>query len=148
MEKLCFSVSLFPHLRRWDFNWILRKNLSRWITFPFFRYDSTPIFTCLSFLGKAILVHKSVKGKLGQNGVFHLTLFRLLLAVYISFSCLPTECSSYSSNTHSFPTGNDSPVDFTSYCNRKSESAWSSKSCKLRLHTYIEDNRLVTSSCF
>lgn len=39
----------------------------------------------------------------GEDGSLRKVLFAFFCLLFISYSCLPTECSSYSSNSHSFP---------------------------------------------
>lgn len=51
---------------------------------------------------------------------------------FISYSCLPTEYSSYSSNSHSFPIENDSPMDFDIvYCTQSKIESERLKKSKL-----------------
>lgn len=106
-----FSISFFR-----IFNWILKNTFSHFHTLlPFFSSFMTRHWFSLAHPSKKVIF--TMSKRLGENGVslsafffFYPLLFPCLS--FISYSCLLTQYSSYTSNSHSFPIENDSPMDF------------------------------------
>ena len=102
-----FSISFFVSLIEY---W---KILFRTFTLfcLFFSSFMTRHWFSLAHPSKKVIC--TMSKRLGENGVSLSAFFCFFPYLsFISYSCLLTQCSSYTSNSHSFPIENGSPMDF------------------------------------